>query len=295
MATDEQMFKGTVQQLRSEMKKRLGDSHKGIAIKSKADDLKSNSHGWYAIVATWKGYPPVELWFDRSLGKPERHYWFGFGVTQKAKITKLFQAIPVQSRPKKTLSDSDWHMVGANYEIKRSSLTTQDMSWSVYECYPGAGYYWGMFDPVNYGAGSEAGLFNVNRAANFICSAIEFVDPEEGDEEPYAGREGGRAHRMVETPQRCAKAARHRKEKDNHVCSICAKRCIFEFQGEEKPIERTFSEAHHIVPISKIDVEREVKLEDLRTVCPNCHRMLHKMNGTKADMEALRKIVHCNS
>jgi hypothetical protein len=56
-------------------------------------------------------------------------------------------------------------------------------------------------------------------------------------------------------------------------------------------IGKRFAEAHHLVPLSKLKHEIKTHLEDLITVCANCHRMLHKMNSERDDVQKLKRIV----
>jgi predicted HNH restriction endonuclease len=45
------------------------------------------------------------------------------------------------------------------------------------------------------------------------------------------------------------------------------------------------------VPLSKLRGEIRTRIEDLRTVCANCHRMLHRMDGERGDFGKLRRLV----
>jgi predicted HNH restriction endonuclease len=77
------------------------------------------------------------------------------------------------------------------------------------------------------------------------------------------------------------------KFRDEYVCRICSMRYrdVYGVLGAE------FAEAHHIVPLGKLKGSTRTKLEDLITVCANCHRMLHRMRGKKSDIPQLRRIV----
>lgn len=52
--------------------------------------------------------------------------------------------------------------------------------------------------------------------------------------------------------------------------------------------EKIFAEAHHIVPLVQLDGAQSVSVDDLITVCANCHRMLHKLQGEPEDIEELK-------
>jgi 5-methylcytosine-specific restriction protein A len=49
-----------------------------------------------------------------------------------------------------------------------------------------------------------------------------------------------------------------------------------------------FIEVHHLYPIS--EGNRKSSIEDVKTVCANCHRMLHKGNKLTS-IELLKEIV----
>ena len=52
--------------------------------------------------------------------------------------------------------------------------------------------------------------------------------------------------------------------------------CAFDFAGAFGELGEGFIEAHHRVPVHKLDGTVKTKAQDLALVCPNCHRMLHR-------------------
>jgi 5-methylcytosine-specific restriction enzyme A len=57
-------------------------------------------------------------------------------------------------------------------------------------------------------------------------------------------------------------------------------------------IGKNFIEVHHIKTLSEINEEYRVNpFDDLRSVCPNCHAILHKAN---VSIEELRRIIQNN-
>ena len=56
--------------------------------------------------------------------------------------------------------------------------------------------------------------------------------------------------------------------------------CDFDFYNVYGEIGKGFIEAHHRVPLSKIDGESKTELKDLALVCSNCHRILHRRIDT---------------
>ena len=69
-------------------------------------------------------------------------------------------------------------------------------------------------------------------------------------------------------------------------CSVCG----FNFQDAYGDLGFGFIEVHHLNPISKAAGARKVSpKDDLRPVCPNCHRMIHRKKDALSIKE-LRRI-----
>jgi len=66
--------------------------------------------------------------------------------------------------------------------------------------------------------------------------------------------------------------------------------CKFDFTREFGDHGEGFIEAHHNIPVSKLDGKTKTKMTDLALVCSNCHRMLHrgKPLATVASLTAIR-------
>ncbi|HLJ54579.1 MAG TPA: HNH endonuclease [Chthonomonadaceae bacterium] len=52
--------------------------------------------------------------------------------------------------------------------------------------------------------------------------------------------------------------------------------CDFDFSRGHGERGNGFIEAHHSVPLKDLPEVAETRIEDLRMVCANCHRMLHR-------------------
>jgi predicted HNH restriction endonuclease len=77
--------------------------------------------------------------------------------------------------------------------------------------------------------------------------------------------EGYEQDRKILSHTRNAGIAEKCKQRDGYKCIVCS----FHLQVGEKFI----AEAHHLIPIAL--GEREVRLDDLVTLCPTCHRIAH--------------------
>lgn len=64
------------------------------------------------------------------------------------------------------------------------------------------------------------------------------------------------------------------KEQNNGriFCEVCG----FDFFETYGELGEDFIEAHHIIPVSKLNDTSKTKIEDICMVCSNCHSMLHR-------------------
>lgn len=109
-----------------------------------------------------------------------------------------------------------------------------------------------------------------------------------GLEMEYSAIENRQSVRLHINRERDPKLAKKCKERDGYRCQICG----FKFTDLYGEMGHEFAEAHHIVPLHLLDEEIESTLKDIITVCANCHRMLHRMDGASSDIDELRKIVN---
>ena len=67
--------------------------------------------------------------------------------------------------------------------------------------------------------------------------------------------------------------------------------CEFSYLEKYGEIGINYAEAHHIVPLSKLNNEQQTIESDLICVCANWHRMIHRMDGKLSDIEILKNII----
>lgn len=76
-------------------------------------------------------------------------------------------------------------------------------------------------------------------------------------------------------------------DKYGHRCAVCD----FDFYETYGEIGKDFIHIHHLKPLADLGGEKEVAVNDLRPVCPNCHAMLHrKKSGVYSISELKKKI-----
>lgn len=67
--------------------------------------------------------------------------------------------------------------------------------------------------------------------------------------------------------------------------------CNFNFEKFYGEIGKNFIEVHHLIPISKRQTEYQINpIKDLRPVCSNCHRMLHRTRTSISIQELNEKL-----
>ena len=69
-------------------------------------------------------------------------------------------------------------------------------------------------------------------------------------------------------------------EEYGYSCSVCG----FDFEETYGSLGKEFTEVHHIVPVS--EGERENDYRNLVPLCPNCHRMIHRLYALGAHLSA---------
>jgi hypothetical protein len=99
--------------------------------------------------------------------------------------------------------------------------------------------------------------------------------------------EGGKKSRFISYYERDpglrAGALRHH----GTTCQVCG----FDFEAEYGDHGAGYIEAHHMTPVSKLIKTTKVDpKKDMRVVCANCHRMLHRQRDHVLSINELRKL-----
>ncbi|MGQ0279047.1 HNH endonuclease [Sphingopyxis sp. Q841] len=67
------------------------------------------------------------------------------------------------------------------------------------------------------------------------------------------------------------------------LTSFSCEVCDFDFLETYGELGRGFIEAHHKIPVARLELGAKTRIEDLAAVCSNCHRMLHRSGGLTID------------
>lgn len=263
---------------------------KPFRLAHKVSILSTNTNGWVSSLGSFVGYKcSADVWIDRFTGYSTRKVYYALysednrGLADIAKLVRGEFGNPLNIYMKDLDQEID-------YTCLRKRLSKIRFGRPVYERYrDGSQYYYGIYEYDR--TGLQKNEFNrlVERIADFFQS-IARMSADEVDTHDYDNYKGTENRQSVVRHiqrERKSHAATLCKQRDNFICQVCR----FDFAKKYGSLGEDFAEAHHIVPLGKNKTIRSTMVDDLITVCANCHRMLHRMNGTKNDIKALRRIV----
>ncbi len=130
----------------------------------------------------------------------------------------------------------------------------------------------------------------VNDALRFINDSISIGDSGEIIDPNITTiyEEGTKTQKVVNVYERNPKLRRICIQKYGYVCQVCGVN-LEDIYGK---IGKEFIHVHHIKPISEYGENHEADaIQDLITVCPNCHAMLHRtINNVSPTVEELKEM-----
>jgi predicted HNH restriction endonuclease len=150
--------------------------------------------------------------------------------------------------------------------------------------------FYGIYDPTRQTAERVSPYFSKRAVAFFedVARALPRAAIRDEKREVYPRYEHRKRVVLHLRRERSGFLATECKIRDNYKCQVCGLR----FENVYGKLGVEFAEAHHCVPLSQLRGQIQTQLEDLKTVCANCHRMLHRMGGHRNDVQKRRGIVH---
>ena len=201
-------------------------------------------------------------------------------------MKQLVHELPRHLKPVRAMANKDFERMNKQTWLMHPALPRAQYGKPIYEFYWGKYCFYGVYDPLKSRTSGDISK-TVSRAADFftevICSRTRTVETRE-DAEVYPKLER-RVRRIHLTRERSPELARQCKRRDGYRCQVCD----MSFEEVYGELGRGFAEAHHKHPLSRKPLNVKTRLEDLVTVCANCHRMLHLMRGREHDLEELKR------
>lgn len=270
----------------------LWQRHEGTTLRchSHLYPFSTDTDGWACVVAHLnRSHPRLEIWLDHYTGVKDRRFWFGFYSPEKSPISFLISHAPTYLRPTREFSWSDIEKAKRSVWRLAKPLKSGEFGRFVFEQYTPRYFYYGAYDRISTNNKANVRLF-VRRAASFfedLVRALPHMKAAEYSQEVYPQFENRQVVRKHLYRERRSALADACKRRDKYRCRVCG----IKFEEAYGSLGYLFAEAHHLVPLSKLKGQVERTPDDLVTVCANCHRMLHKMDGTEDDLPRLRRIV----
>jgi 5-methylcytosine-specific restriction endonuclease McrA len=258
-----------------------------LRIRTPGRATRMNTDGWAAVVGSLgKGMPRLVVWLDKFSGHPDRKLYAGFCSPDKEQIDDIAQAVSEKLWPIRFITEEE--IAGTASIVLADKLKQSEFNAPIYEDYSDALKFYGIYDPTR-GATESVNSHFCYRAVDFfedVARALPHAQAKDAQREVYPQCENRNWVTSHLNRERSGYLATECKIRDKYRCHVCKKR----FEDVYGELGRDFAEAHHIVPLSQLPDAVTTKLEDLVTVCANCHRMLHRMEGTANDVAKLRGI-----
>jgi len=253
---------------------------------------ETNTDGWSIRIGTISRQKcGLEIWLDNYTGYRKRRFWYGFYSNRQSSIKYIARyALDDLGKPKLTIKEKDAAEIGNKVRL-RSRLDRTVFGSPVLEYYDDE-FYYGVYDygeNLTYTVGKEALIEKIADFFETVSSNLPGAPTSNIDREHYPALENRKIIVTHLRRERKSYLATLRKQLDDFKCQICGMR----FEDVYGHIGNRYAEAHHLIPLSKLARAVSRKVDDLITVCANCHRMLHQLEGKPSDVKFLkRRISH---
>ena len=253
----------------------------------KLSPVPTNTFGWRIDIyrfAKISGRGTVQIWIDLfpNIGRPI--------------LCICFWNSDIESIRKVAVNSSDKFVADHSQKIKWDSrgVVLQNPLQKIYfgkyliEKYERGYYSYYFHDELKPNRLSNSLVQHVSKKIQWLLTAIPSALEIQSSEKEFSAKEDRKLvllHKLIE--RRNVTLAKKAKSRDNYVCQVCD----FDFLKTYGDIGHGFAEAHHIIALSTLRRKKINTPEDLITVCSNCHRILHRMEGNADDYKKLRRLV----
>lgn len=271
----------------AESLKLLGEGTR-LRVRTPSRVTTTNTDGWSVIIGDLgKGQPHLEVWLDRFSGYPQRKLYACFRSEVRSQIMSITKTVTRKLWPVRVVTMNDTEC--DKFVVLADRLARSEFNTPVLEKYTGGQTFYGTYDPTRETIERVSPHFCTRATAFFedVASAMPNAKAEDEQREVYPRCENRKRVASHIHRERSKLLAAECKIRDGYKCQVCGLR----YADEYGRLGREFAEAHHLVPLGKLRENVRTRIEDLTTVCANCHRMLHRMKGQRDDTKELKTIV----
>jgi len=276
----------TARAVARELKRRSAGTR--LRIRIPRGDISTNTDGWRVRIGDLgKNQPKLEVWLDRFTGHSQRKLWACFSsYKSRPPILAITKRVSRRLWPTRVLTTSDIKDGGICALAIR--LNRHGFNAPILEKYDDGLTFYGVYDPTRDSTEGLRSHFCTRAAAFFedVARALPGARGEDEQRDVYPQFENRKRVASHLRRERSKLLAAECKIRDHYACQVCG----LLFEDAYGRLGSEFAEAHHLVPLGQLRENVKTRLEDLATVCANCHRMLHRMEGKLEDMKRLKAI-----
>lgn len=253
-----------------------------FSLHKKVKVEKTDTDGWEAVIGSFKEYQSsMEIWLDKFTAHEKRKIYYCIYAHKPEGIHRLIElAKPYLDAH---LSISRAHLSDATDIVQLSKrMNKKDFGKPIYEKYPDEKeYFYSIYEFDKLGLKRNETKRLIERMVEFVVTINTALSKAKikQDAEIYKAVENRKSVQRHVQRERNSHLVVLRKQHDDYQCQVCG----FDYSKMYGELGIDFAEAHHIIPLSRNDKQRLTTIDDLITVCANCHRMLHRMKGRGAD------------
>ena len=260
-------------------------AHKGIRVRRRAPDaLHTSSDGWHVSFGTLGKGVFLHARWDRFSGHSNRQLWYGVYSEVAQSIRDVTAAARADGGGGPVVHCGKDQSVLTHYWRLTVPLPVSSMGTDVMELFPHLRF------PFFYGVYSKSCTTTTKlRSHAAVAEAVDYFNYLRRIVLQYKGAatEGWKRHVCLEKSARNQALAQRRKEHDSFTCQVCR----MNYQKTYGSLGARFAECHHRVALAERSRPALTRLDDLITVCADCHRMLHRMPGERADYLELQAVM----
>lgn len=283
---DRALLFGIAKSIAASLKMRAGGTR--LRVRTPAGTAGTNTDGWSAVIGNLgKGQPRLEIWFDRFHGYPQRKLYACLRSEKRPQILSITKRVARRLWPARTVTGNDTQDLKHLALVKR--LARSELKSPILEKYFGGRTFYGIYDSTRGPALHQSSYFCTRAVAFFedVARALPDAKAEDEQRDIYPQLEKRKHVAAHLQRERSKLLAAECKIRDKYKCQACG----FRFESAYGVLGAGFAEAHHLFPLGRLKTTVRTRIEDLKTVCANCHRMLHRMSGGRNDIQQLKAIL----